>query len=167
MILQSSSTPALKNLVGHCCVVPEIDASLTSHVSPKYSPFRHAPTSPSLKWTSSEGDLKLFSSNKGKSKKQPKEGTNHHHYSKRRPPSPSTAIVAVPALSRTAPPLQRTSLEGDPKLGGGEFHRSRRWSRREDPAAEAREGFRTAARKGLGVRCRGQGWNPWTDITGI
>ncbi|CAI0415099.1 unnamed protein product [Linum tenue] len=71
MLLRSSSTPALKNLVGQCSVVPEIDAASTpSHVSPKYSPLRQVPPALSLKRTSSEGDLKLFSSKKGKSKKQ-------------------------------------------------------------------------------------------------
>ncbi|CAI0415098.1 unnamed protein product [Linum tenue] len=96
MLLRSSSTPALKNLVGQCSVVPEIDAASTpSHVSPKYSPLRQVPPALSLKRTSSEGDLKLFSSKKGKSKKQIKDGT-----------SPLQA------------PLQRTSSEGDLKLRG-------------------------------------------------
>ncbi|CAI0416673.1 unnamed protein product [Linum tenue] len=118
MLLRSSSTPALKNLVGQCSVVPEIDAASTpSHVSPKYSPLRQVPPALSLKRTSSEGDLKLFSSKKGKSKKQVKDGTSPLHYSQLRPPPSSAAITAVPASSRTAP-LQRTSSEGDLKLRG-------------------------------------------------
>ncbi|CAN1828353.1 hypothetical protein LINPERHAP1_LOCUS32205 [Linum perenne] len=118
MLLRSSSTPLLKNLVAQCHVVPEIDGSPTSsmyshvsptsskysHVSPKFSPRQAAVLPPPLKRTSSEGDLKLLP--KAGKPKQTKEisrstssSSSTSHYSQLRPPLP----------------LQRASSEGDLK----------------------------------------------------